>query len=190
MDVPSDFSGQPARSSPEHLSADREIKLKPYAPRKIAFHGLRQPRDWQLKLYSIVFGSTPIEWDDFAPGLSMAEAMLPEPNADRGRPGVGFLIAHRGPIARYIILGWWDRENEVPLRVLVRSEDSRQWHPATDGESVCVWDLEVVWAERNAYVATMLKTETPDLPGYLASTMDSITADDQANPAIRRSGPK
>jgi hypothetical protein len=37
---------------------------------------------------------------------------------------------------------------------------------ADPSESVCVWDLEVIWAERQAYVDTLLGEHTAD--DYLA----------------------
>ena len=40
-------------------------------------------------------------------------------------------------------------------------------------ESICVWDLEVIWAERNAYVQTVLaSTPLPNaLDAYLERTV-------------------
>jgi hypothetical protein len=50
-----------------------------------------------------------MDWDVFAPGLALAEAALPQPAVTPARPGVGFLIAHRGRTGNYTVLGWWDR---------------------------------------------------------------------------------
>ncbi len=83
--------------------------------------------------------------------------MLPAPAATAKRVGVGFLVLHRGRGADYVLLGWWDNENEMPLRQLVRDHAPRsRWRRPRSEESVCVWDLEVIWAERNAYVGTAL----------------------------------
>ena len=77
------------------------------------------------------------------------------------RPGVGFAISHQGNGADYAVLGWWDNENELPLRVVVRPQTpDGSWRPARDGESVCVWDLEVIWFERQSYVQTLLNGGT------------------------------
>ncbi len=85
----------------------------------------------------------------------MAMAELPQPAQIVGRPGLGFLICHQGRTGDYTILCWWDRENELPIRVFVR--DDQGWRPARGSESVCVWDLEVIWHERCAYVESMLQ---------------------------------
>ena len=143
--------------------------MHPFAPRRIEFHGLRSVAGWRLKLYSVVYGEPALDWDALSPGIALAEAVLPQPAVTPTRPGVGFLIAHQGRGCNYVVLGWWDRENELPLRIFV-SPDARpqSWRPNQSTESVCVWDLEIVWAEREAYVATVLHRDGCDVEGYLA----------------------
>ncbi len=142
--------------------------MEPYAPRRIRFGGLREVGSWRLKLYSIVYGDNPMAWAELEPGLLLAEEELPEPDASQGRPGLGFLIAHQGRTGDYVVLGWWDHENELPLRVWVRRSREDSWRPAQGGESVCVWDLEVIAAERQAWVDTMLSSTGPSAADYLA----------------------
>ena len=70
---------------------------------------------------------------------------------------MGFVIEHQAIGIDYLVLAWWDRENELPLRIFVRERDAQAaWRTARGGESVCVWDLEVIGAERDAYIATVL----------------------------------
>ena len=143
--------------------------MHPFAPRRIEFHGIRTVGAWRLKLYSILYGPGSIDWDAFAPGLALADAALPQPAITTARAGVGFLIAHRGRTGNYTVLGWWDRENELPLRVFVSPDGQPQsWRPSAASESICVWDLEILWAEREAYVATVLSPRGGDVEGYLA----------------------
>jgi hypothetical protein len=143
--------------------------MEPFAPRHIGFHGLRTPGSWRLKLYSVQYAPGSIDWPGFAPGLSLAEAQLPQPAVTAARPGVGFLIAHQGRTSKYAVLGWWDQENELPLRVLVSPDGRRQgWRRSGDSESICVWDLEIIWAERQAYVGTILCPGVGDITAYLA----------------------
>ena len=126
-----------------------------YHPRPIHFHGIRPHGGWRLKLYSITHDEHPAEWPRFQRGLELAMGALPEHARAYGRPGAGLLIAHQGRSADYVVLGWWDRENELPVRVFIR-EGEGGWRAARDGESFCVWDLQVLWFEREAYVATVL----------------------------------
>jgi hypothetical protein len=136
-------------------------RMNAYEPRPICFHGLREVEGWRLKCYSIVYGPDPIDWLAFTPGLALADEALPRPAVTPGRPGVGFVIAHRGRTALYCVLAWWDNENELPVRVFVRAlEDAAAWRPARGSESFCVWDLQVIAFEREAYVATLLAPRT------------------------------
>jgi hypothetical protein len=127
----------------------------PFAARPIRFLGVNEQFGYRLKTYSITYGESPLNGATFERGMAMATRELPVPAYDVGRPGLGFVICHQGRTGDYIILCWWDRENELPIRVFVR--DDRSWRPAQGSESVCAWDLEVIWHERCAYVETMLK---------------------------------
>jgi hypothetical protein len=112
---------------------------------------------WKVKLYSISHDGSQIRWTEFQEGFRLARATLPQPATAPGRPGVGFAIAHHGKTADYAVLAWWDHENELPLKVFVRPPSAgARWRPAREGESVCVWDLEIIWEEREAYVETVL----------------------------------
>jgi hypothetical protein len=132
-------------------AADR---FAPFAERAIQFLGITPARDYSIKIYSVVYGHGPLNKDLFEPGFAMAARELPQPAVDAGRPGLGFVIFHQGQTGDYVVLCWWDRENELPTRVFVR--DERGWRAARASESVCVWDLEILWHERGAYVATLL----------------------------------
>jgi len=109
--------------------------------------------------------------------LRGAERALPEPDEPHGRPGLGFLIAHQGRTGDYVVAAWWDHENELPLRVLVRRGRTGRWRRARRGESFCVWDLEVIWAERRAWIDTMLSPGGAGRDGWLASVDERFRGD-------------
>lgn len=142
--------------------------MEPFAPRPTTFHGVRRAGDWRLKTWSVVGDGAPVDWDTFAGGIALAERALPQPAVAEGRPGVGFLIAHQGRTANYTVLAWWDRENELPLRVFVDTDKRGDgWRTNRADESVCVWDLEILWAERQAYVDTVLRAGGGSVEAYL-----------------------
>lgn len=143
----------------------------PYQPRPLSFLGVREVKGYRLKVYSIVYGERPFRADPFEQGLAVAAAELPQPSVTAGRPGVGFVIEHQGRTGDYLILSWWDQENELPTRVFVSAPAG--WRPATGGESFCVWDLRVVWSEREAYVSTMLSGRSGGVEAYLSSVAAS-----------------
>ena len=118
------------------------------------FLGIEEIRGYRLKCYSIVYGDVPFRREDFEGGMTLAANALPSPAVTDVRPGVGLAILHQGRTGHYLILSWWDNENELPTRVFVRT--GGEWRPARASESFCVWDLEVMWREREAYVKTVL----------------------------------
>ncbi|MBV9775057.1 MAG: isochorismatase [Gemmatimonadetes bacterium] len=141
--------------------------MHPYRPRPIRYDGVHPHAGWRLKQYEITCDPTPLNRDTFASGIELALATLPAPAVTPERPGLGFLVAHQGRNADYIVLGWWDRENELPVRIFVR-EEGAGWRPARGSESFCVWDLQVLWFEREAYVSTVLAEEHPEpIEAYL-----------------------
>ncbi len=126
-----------------------------YAPRQVTVAPARTVRGYRLKEYRVVPVGVEFEPQRFGNAEALIATQLPPTvDPDLGRPGVGFFIAHQGATADYLVLAWWDQQNELPLRVWCRADDG--WRPARASESVCVWDLEIIWFERNAWIETAL----------------------------------
>ncbi len=145
----------------------------PFAPRPIEFLRIAEHAGWRIKLYSIVYDSRPFEEATFEGGLRLALDALPQPAVNRSRLGVGFCILHRGRGADYAVLGWWDRENELPFRVFVRAPEETEWRASRQSESFCVWDLQIITFEREAYVATILASPARSPAEYLSMVLSS-----------------
>lgn len=138
-----------------------------YRPRPIRFTGIRDHAGYRLRCHEVAWRDRPLDLPRFEEGIDLILQELPQPAVSGGRPGLGFLIAHQGATGDYLVLGWWDNENELPMKVWVRHPDDG-WGPAGERESFCVWDLEVMWRERERYVAAMLAgPESPGPDAYL-----------------------
>lgn len=143
-----------------------------YEPRAVRSAGVQASGGWRLKRYEIVLGDEPLDREVFAGADDLVFGTLPVPGETARRPGVGFVILHQGRGASYVVLGWWDNENELPLRVWVRDEGGAGWREAAGHESVCVWDLRVLHHERESYVRHVLGAASPDVEAYAADVMD------------------
>jgi hypothetical protein len=135
-----------------------------YAPRPLLPLPMATRRGFTLRRWWIdLQGAAAPDAADWAPAEALAEAALPALR-EAGCPGVGFLILHRGRGADYLVLGWWARENELPLRVFVRTPGTPDaaWRTARGDESVCVWDLEVIARERAIYLSSYLAGLAPE----------------------------
>ncbi len=139
---------------------------QPFAPRALASGPPLIDAGWRLKSYGIAWGGHPRLAGDEPGCLELLWDALPDPAEAEGRPGVGWVILHLGRDADYLVLGWWDRENELPVRIWVR-EGGNPWRPAGGSESFCVWDLEVISHERDAYVRHVLRPGAPGVEAYL-----------------------
>jgi len=136
-----------------------------YQPRPLAFLGVQDVAGYRLKRYSIRFGDAPLEMAKFDQGWQLVPTLLPQPAVSTDRPGIGFAILHQGRTGDYLILSWWDRQNELPTRILYR--DASGWRRAEGGESFCVWDLRVMWWEREAYINSVLAGRSNAVECYL-----------------------
>jgi hypothetical protein len=144
-----------------------------YEPRPVRFLELIERDGWRFKVYSIVYGPHPLDRAIYDDAIDRALRDLPRPAVTVHRPGVGFIICYQGCGWHYLVVSWWDNENELPQHIYVRPIDvtpGMQWRRAAGGESICVWDLQVIAAEREAYVKHVLSpADGPDLDAYLAT---------------------
>lgn len=143
-------------------------RIEPYRPRTTSYRDVYHTGDWRLKRYGIVYGVDRLDWSAYEDVWPLVDRSLPQPAIAEGRPGVGFVICHRGASVHYVVLAWWANQNELPFRLFVKGFDARSvWRVGTSDESFCVYDLEVIWCERCAYVETVMQQEGPDVRAYL-----------------------
>ncbi|WP_266183215.1 hypothetical protein [Dyella humicola] len=112
-----------------------------------------------IKIYTISAANQPVDRQAYTARL----------NVLKGEKRVAwsitpaFVICHDGANARYLILAWWGNDNE--LFISVSAETASGWVEDSSRYAVCLWDLEVIWHERNVFVDTMY-CPTPKLDAY------------------------
>jgi hypothetical protein len=150
-----------------------------YRDRVVRLGGVLEREGWRLKRFDISVDGH-LSDEAFAPGVEMALSRLPRPAVSAVRAGVGALIRHLGrgaggEDALYVVLMWWDNRNEMITRVFVRDDSGGApgaWIAGDGRYSFCVWDLEVMWREREAYVRHVLSPERgADIEAYLTEGM-------------------
>lgn len=77
-----------------------------------------------------------------------------------------FAIFHRGASMHYLVLCWWGNDNELFTSVSVFQDG--EWLEDPSRYSFCLYDMEIMWAERNFYIETM-DCDKPDIVAYLRS---------------------
>ncbi|GGY65266.1 hypothetical protein [Streptomyces omiyaensis] len=105
-----------------------------------------------------------------------AAAVLHEPLAGGDHPA-GFLILHRGAEGTYLLVSQWydaDMLKHWVRGAVVDAEGETSFAPLPQRDLIaCVWELEVVKFERDAWVNTVLargSTGRDALEAYLGTT--------------------
>ncbi|MFG0307174.1 MAG: isochorismatase [Phycisphaerales bacterium JB040] len=142
-----------------------------FAPRPITPGCVLEHHGYRIKRYAIHLPDVNLGRHPVGDGVDRILGELPSPARTRARPGVGFLIRHLGAEADYLVLTWFDSENELLQRIYTRPvQPADAWRESSRTASFCVWDEQVIHHEREAYVRHVL-TDTPDLDAYLADTL-------------------
>lgn len=114
-----------------------------------------------VKIYTISATGAPVEPGPYLARLQAMKAARNQPWGDTP----AFAICHDGASASYLTLGWWGNDNEMFVAVAVTQ--SGGWIEDLGRYSFCLWDMEVMWHERNAFVKHMYGARA-DLAAYRA----------------------
>lgn len=149
-----------------------------YAPRPIRFLGLFNVGEWRIKAYSISVKSERVDPGTAEHVLALLPAWLANSNLyNLPTYRVATLVVHEGREGCFAIISWWIDENMLQTSVhLATDPEQRDFELFSDrGVFTCVWELSVLWFERNAWVEHVLKD--PDDPQamdrYLAQHLNA-----------------
>jgi hypothetical protein len=112
-----------------------------------------------IKLYEISAHSRRVDVVEYSDELRRLKAEIGVPWANTP----AFAILHEGASAKYLTLAWWGNGNELFVRVSV--QEGSTWIVDPGKYSFCLWDMEVMWHERQAYIQNIY-CENPDLSAY------------------------
>jgi predicted GNAT family N-acyltransferase len=147
-----------------------------YRTRRVGPLAPLQFSDWRLKVHGICADGATLKPLLIEAARDAACKVLPQPGLQPPqRYGLGFLIVHAGIDTDFIVVCWWGAENELFLRVLTsppgQPERLRE-RSNRDGSVACIWDLAVIWFERGAWSKYVMRSDKPDIDGYLTATLD------------------
>ncbi|MFT3908292.1 MAG: hypothetical protein QM737_02615 [Ferruginibacter sp.] len=151
----------------------------PYKTRPVRFIDILKHDGWQIKLYSIsikndIVDLQTIEYAKLQLTTWLRNSSLyPLPNYK-----VATLILHEGKEGCFAIINWWIDENMLQQFVYLATNDQpTQFNLYSDkGIITCVWEMAVLWFERNAWVETVLMHPgNPDaINNYLGKHLNAI----------------
>lgn len=143
-----------------------------YQPRAIESHPEWLDPDG-IKIYTISARHQPVDQAEFRDRLIQIKTQ--KHIAWSSTPA--FTIFHEGSSSPYLIVAWWGNDNELFTSTSVRTESG--WVEDPSRFSFCLWDMEVMWHERNAFV-NLLFCSNPDIAAYRASRLGTANKSMQA----------
>lgn len=130
---------------------------------------------WQdsagTKIYTVSITGTPVDRSPYEPRLAAMKAVR---NIDWPRTAA-FAIFHEAAL-RYLVLAWWGNDNELFTAVSV--QEAGGWVEDPARYSFCVWDLQIIWHERNAFIDLVYRPR-PDLDAYRARLLPRLDREPQ-----------
>ena len=146
-----------------------------FAPRQIRFLEYYIIHEWRLKVYTITAkqefsGLTFVEqaktqlsdWLDLSQHTNLAHY------------NIATLIFHECKEGCFAIINWWIDENMLQHYVFLAKNptDNFSAYSSIYGITTCVWELEILWHERNAWIEHVLKDNKQNFDAYLNTLLN------------------
>ena len=130
---------------------------------------------WRMKVYAIVAAGRAPGDELLEAGKDEAARLLATVAGGTAHHGIGFVGVHWGRAADVVFVDWWAAENELHHHLYV-AEAGRPGtlRPREPGElTACVWDLEVLAFEREAWIRWVLHhPASPRWEEYLSCLLE------------------
>lgn len=134
-----------------------------YQPRKIESSPFWSDAD-SIKIYTISARGIPINHDLY---IDRLEEVKRQRNVEWATTPA-FVLMHDGASCEYLVLAWWGNDNELFTSVSVKADAG--WIEDPSRFSFCLWDLEVIWFERNCFIRHVY-CSSPSLENYRKSRL-------------------
>ena len=134
-------------------------KLTPYAPRSTRFIGILAHGDWKIKCYGISCKAENVSDTHIAFAKENLEKWLSQSKITRlATYNLATLILHEGREGIFYIINWWIDENMLQQFVYLANYNSPSELQLVSDKGIitCVWEMEILWFERNAWVEQVL----------------------------------
>jgi hypothetical protein len=149
------------------------VSQMPYRTRSVRFLELWEWFGWRIKVYGITTHGGMPRPELLLASKARARDRLPIPAVNKDHYGIGYMIVHEGAVGDYGFINWWYMEDIVQHHMYGASKGKSLEYRYPEGAGYCVWELAVIWFERQAWVETVLKHGLPtDFTAYLERRMN------------------
>jgi hypothetical protein len=148
-----------------------------FKTRPISFIEVFICNDWRIKLYTITYDPAVVSTETINIAKSyVGKWLLKSQDYNLPTYKVATLIIHKWRGGHFAIISWWIGENMMQILVfLATNEEPLNFRLYSDkGIVTCVWELEILWFERNAWVQEVLKKQITEsnIHNYLQITLN------------------
>ncbi len=129
-----------------------------YERRYFRFLDLWDIGDWKMKAYGITTKKSNPNVNLIAAARKTADDLLSDVAVDDHTYGIGYIGIHDGATSNFVFIDWWADDNELHHHVYTSPNDNPEDLKPADIETAkaCVWDLHLMYFERNAWVKHVL----------------------------------
>ena len=146
--------------------------MEQFKKRATSYSGLYEFNDWKFKVYRIKYDETRVIQDVEKIVKSKLPNLIKEKTKINAYPNykIGTVIIHEAKDCVFTLVNWWIYENVMQHHVYFSELDSPNEiiDYSDKGIQFCVWDLAILWYERNLWIETILKnSKKPNWDSYL-----------------------
>lgn len=148
-----------------------------YKTRPVRFLEIHQQDNWKVKIYSISVKNKLVNVQFINSAKQQMGSWLSKAtDYSLDTYNAATLILHEGKEGCFAIINWWTDENMLQHYVyLAGNETPAVFKPFANNSIItCVWEMAVLWFERNAWVEHVLqKAEKPQMAAYLSAHLNA-----------------
>jgi hypothetical protein len=135
-------------------------------PRPVVFYGAEELSGWPVKVYGMTATAPEARPELLNAAREKASEVLAGTSREEDA-GAAFLIAHDARPACFVLVHWWQGVDLFQRYFRAPLERPAGLEPVKSGQIGCVWELELVAFEREAWVRHAFGATEPDVAAYL-----------------------
>jgi len=146
--------------------------MEQFKKRATSYSGIYEFNDWKFKIYHIKYDETRVISEVEKTIKSKLPNLIKEKIKINAYPNykIGTVIIHAAKDCVFTLVNWWIYENVMQHHVYYSELDAPNEiiDYSDKGIQFCVWDLGIIWYERNLWIETILKnSKKPNWDSYL-----------------------
>jgi hypothetical protein len=164
---PAQVASNATQSKPLPTNEQNLTPIAPYQPRTTRLVSLHSCLDWKLKVYEICFADVSIPSEQIEQTLAFVDQNVPWLRCPGHSPRAGFVLVHRGRDAMWLMVHLWQADILSQFAFQSPLSNPVDFTPLrSDGFCGCVWELEVVSHERDAWIRCEMGSNSNSIARY------------------------